>query len=291
MQAPGRLPGQTTAAGLLPAQQIRAAALAQRLQTAKGVILVGEMGTGKTCCSQAVAALIGKGHWKLVVVCPSQITHKWQREARRVLRDFAVSVHVIGEKRRQPDGRGKIRKVSKPVLEISRAMAEPNPSILVMSYETAKNGPRWEHAPAVQRKPIRYRVEVEETETLPHYPFHRTTMVEKIETRVEAVLCCPDCGEILRNERGPLKAVTELGKHQHRCAHCGAALWQQVPFSYGGRTAIADFLNRHYSGQYNLILDEAHHTKGADTDAGYASMDLVAGARKVIAMTGTIYGG
>lgn len=288
VRAPGVLPGQKQAGGLLPAQQIRAAALATRLQTAKGVILVGEMGTGKTCCSQAIAALIGKGNWKLVVVCPAQVVAKWQREARKVLAEFGVKVHLIGDKRRQPDGFGKWAKVNKPVLDVMRAMEEAHPSILVLSYETAKNGPRWEHAVAKQRKLIEYRVEVEESS--PTYPYRQ--VVEKTIRKVETVLCCPDCGQVLRDENdAPLTDLKQLGQRQQTCGECGAALWQQVPFKYGGRTAIADFLNRHYSGRYNLILDEAHHTKGADTDAGYASADLVAGARKVIAMTGTLYAG
>ncbi len=263
VHAPGVLPGQKVAGGLLSAQQVRAAALAARLKTAKGVILVGEMGTGKTCCSQAIAALIGQGDlprrqagWKLVVVCPSQVTGKWKREAEKVLIEFGVKVHLIGEKRQQPDGQGKLRKVAKPVLDVIRAMAEPNPSILVISYETAKNGPRWEHAPASQKRPVKYRTEVEETEVLPHYPFRRTHKVEKVITKVETVLGCPDCGYILRNERGLLKSTADLGKRKYRCSECGAALWQQVPFKYGGRAAIADFLNRQYSGCYNLILDE-----------------------------------
>ncbi len=71
-----------------------------------------------------------------------------EREAEKVLRDFGVIVHIIGQKRRQADGQGKVRKVAKPVLDVIRAMEEDRPSLLVMSYETAKNGPRWEHAPA-----------------------------------------------------------------------------------------------------------------------------------------------
>lgn len=287
VRAPGVLPGQKKASGLLPAQQIRSAALAKRLTTAKGVILVGEMGTGKTATSQAIAALIGRDTWKLVVVCPAQVVAKWKREAQKVLADFGVKVHLIGEKRRQPDGQGKLCKVAKPVLDVQRAMAEPNPSILVLSYQTAKNGPRWQHAPAQQRKLFKYRVEVEEE--IPTYPYRR--IVEQEITKIKPVLCCPDCGEILRDGHGPLTEIKELGNKKQRCPDCGAALWQQIPFAYGGRTAIADYLNRHCSGQYNLILDEAHHTKGADTDAGYASMDLVAGAKRVVAMTGTLYAG
>lgn len=245
----------------------------------------------KTCVAQAIAALIGKGNWKLVVVCPAQITAKWKREAQKVLHDFGVKVHLIGQRRRQPDGRGQWRKVGKPVLDVIRAMEEPNPAVLIMSYETAKLGARWEHAPTLQRKPVRYRQEIEEVESLDHYPYERITLVEQEIVQCEAVLCCPDCGEVLMNEYGPLKAVDDLGKRKRHCPACGTPLWQQVPFKYGGRVAIADFLNRRYSGRYNLILDEAHHAKGADTDLGYASADLVAGARKAIAMTGTVYAG
>jgi hypothetical protein len=291
VRAPGKLTGRLIAEGLLPAQQVRAAALAARLKTDKAVVLVGEMGTGKTATSQAIAALIGQGNWKLVVVCPAQITDKWKREAQKVLHDFGVRVHIIGQPRRQADGQGQRSKVRKPVLDVMRAMAEPNPAVLVMSYETAKMAARWEHAPARQRKPIRYRQEIEEVEPLDHYPYERITIVEQEMVKVETVLCCPDCGEVVMGESGPLTSVDDLGKRKRHCAACGAPLWQQVPFAYGGRVAIADLLNRRYRGRYHLILDEAHHTKGADTDLGYAAADLVAGAKKVIAMTGTLYAG
>jgi hypothetical protein len=287
VRAPGKLTGRLVAEGLLPAQQVRAAALAARLQTDKAVLLVGEMGSGKSATSLALTALIGQGQWKLVIVCPAQITAKWKRETETVLADFGVKVHIIGHKHKQADGQGQWRKVGKPILDTSRAMAEPNPSVLVMSYETAKMGARWDHAPARQRKMVTYTVEVEEP--LPSYPYVR--IVEKPVTKMLEVLCCPDCGQVLRNEYGPLRKIEDMGKRKWWCSDCGAALWQQQPFSYGGRVAIADFLNRHYSGCFNLILDEAHHTKGADTDVGYAAADLVAAATKVIAMTGTLYSG
>ena len=40
-----------------------------------------------------------------------------------------------------------------------------------------------------------------------------------------------------------------------------------------------------------VLVSNCHHSKGGETDAGYASADLIAGATKVIAMTGTIYNG
>lgn len=290
VHAPGRLPGHQSMNGLLPAQEVRAAALAARLKTDKAVVLVGEMGSGKSAISAAVSALIGKGNWKLVIVCPSQIVHKWKREAEKVLRSFEVKAHIIGHKHKQPDGEGKLRMVSKPVLDVMTAMEEETPSILVMSYETAKNGPRWEHAVQERNRTFTHEVEKEVVTQHQHYPFERKEIVTEEVATVQEVLGCPDCGLLVMGER-TLLTKSELGSRKLFCTGCGAALWQQVPFKYGGRTAIADFLNRHYAGEYNLILDEAHHVKGSDTDAGYASTDLISAARKVIAMTGTIYAG
>ncbi len=287
VQAPGKLPGQEKAGGLLPAQQVRAAALATRLKDHKSVVLIGEMGTGKTCTAQAIIALLGGDKAKTVIACPTPIAAKWAREAKTVLAVYSVQVHLIGEKRKQADGQGKVRKVSKPILDTIRAMEEPGRSILVVSYETLKNSSRWEHAPATRLKPLRYSVEVEEQ--IPNYPYRR--IVEKEMTKVDRVLCCPDCDEVLTDAQDvPMITVKQLGKRKLWCS-CGAALWQMIPFSYGGRFAVAEFLNRRYSGRYNLVMDEIHVAKGGRTDRGQASQDLISGAKKVIAMTGTFYNG
>ena len=287
VQAPGKLPGQETSNGLLPAQQVRAAALATRLKDHKSVVLVGECGTGKTCTAQAIIALLGGKNAKTVIACPTPIAAKWAREARTVLVDYGVQVHLIGEKRKQPDGNGKTRKVSKPILDTIRAMDEPGRSILVVSYEILKNGPRWEHALATRLKTLRYTVQVEERTT--YYPYKE--IVEKEVSKTARVLCCPDCDQILTDGQGvPLTTIKQLGKRKLWCS-CGSALWQMIPFTYGGRFAVADLLNRRYSGRYNLVLDEVHNSKGGHTDIGQASQDLISGARKVIAMTGTFYNG
>lgn len=45
-------------------------------------------------------------------------------------------------------------------------------------------------------------------------------------------------------------------------------------------------------GKIDLLLaDEVHQFKAADSDQGYAFYDLVVASRKVLAMTGTIFGG
>jgi ribosomal protein S27AE len=157
-----------------------------------------------------------------------------------------------------------------------------------MSYQVAKNASRWAHAPAIQGRFVR-RV-IEEEESLPDWPYTRKISREVV--AYEKVLVCPDCGAMLLDAHGnPLRAPKKMGERKRKCGQCGAPLWQRIPFKYGGRVAAADFLNRRYAGQYDLILDESHKTKGGKTDAGYASQDLIAGARKVLSMTGTLYAG
>lgn len=210
----------------------------------------------KTCLAQAIIAFLGGKNTKTIIASPTPIAAKWAREARTVLANYDVKVHLIGEKRKQPDGSGKWRKVSKPILDTIRAMEEPGRGILVISYETLKNGPRWEHAPAIRLKTLRYTVEVEERTS--SYPYKQ--MVEKEVTKVDRVLCCPDCDKVMTDPQGvPLTTVKQLGKRKLWCS-CGAALWQMIPFRYGGRFAVADFLNRKYSGRFNLVMDECHNS-------------------------------
>ncbi len=165
-------------------------------------------------------------------------------------------------------------------------MTDEGPAVLILSYQMAKNAARWEHAPAIRGRLIR-RV-VEQEEETPHWPYKQK--VEKVVATWEKVLTCPDCGAVVLDDFGqPMTRRSEMGKNKLECT-CGAPLWQRVPFKYGGREAVARFLKR-YAGQYDLIVDEIHNTKGGRTDIGQASGALIARARKTIALTGTVYDG
>jgi|GEM_PF-2653611 len=283
IHGPRPLPGAASVNGLLPKQAECAVALAMLMDRQKAGLLIGECGVGKTCISLALQGLTNGGNFKIVVMAPAQTLPKWKREAERVLQEFNLKAHIIGEKR----GRGR----GKPVLDIVEAMEEDNPSLLAMSFETAKNGAPWEAAFNVKKR----KMEWWETKVkrLDWYPYK-----EEVEVKKEAVLsvaCCPDCGVILLDEENgkpwPVNRDSKFWKRQKRFCECGAALFQEIGFRYGGRVAAARFLNRRYPGKFVLILDEAHNTKGRDTDIGQASMMLISAARRVIGMTGTIYNG
>ena len=277
IRAPGKLPGVETS-GLLPAQQERMAALTYLLRSgAKAAGLGGEMGTGKTSMSLGIMALTARKDERLVVVAPANTLDKWKRETEVVLAEFGTKAFIIGERRRQSDGQGKVRKIGRPVLDVEAAFEHDGPAVLIMSYETAKNAWPWEHAFVWRKK----WVEVAEFDG----------RVRKI---IMKVATCPTCGKVVHiGSTPPIPLVwgEKIGRTKLTCVECRQPMWQAVPFKYGGRVAIADLLNRKYAGRYMLILDEAHHAKGGDTDAGYAAADLISGARKVLAMTGTWYAG
>ena len=62
-------------------------------------------------------------------------------------------------------------------------------------------------------------------------------------------------------------------------------------FGYG-KVPLASYIKKRGQGKLDLLLvDEVHQYKGFDSDQGYAMHHLAQAAEKVVALTGTIYGG
>lgn len=62
-------------------------------------------------------------------------------------------------------------------------------------------------------------------------------------------------------------------------------------FGYG-KVPLASYIKKRGKGKLDLLLvDEVHQYKGFDSDQGYAMHHLAQAATKVVALTGTIYGG
>jgi len=62
------------------AKAILAVAKGFFVKNKKGLILVGEMGTGKTLCSIGVCHLLPKRNYRVLVMCPPHLVQKWIRE-------------------------------------------------------------------------------------------------------------------------------------------------------------------------------------------------------------------
>jgi len=72
----------------LPAQVNPSLAIAKGLEHKKGLFVVGEMGVGKTFLSIAVSQLIHA--MKTVVLCPTHLVKKWEREIKMVIPNAQV---------------------------------------------------------------------------------------------------------------------------------------------------------------------------------------------------------
>jgi len=248
---------------------------------------------------QVKAFLIGKERKQAHQVARRMNVAQGLRAIDQVVEELEAGVFL------DPFAGGRKVKCSHPISDTIKAMAHPGPAFLVMSYEKAKNGSEWDHAAPSRRETVKW---TERKVEKRRYGGERVFLVEH-EEEVD-VFHCPDCGEGLFNELEegrpwrasktdpkaefiPKDAIQKCRQHrkQRACPHCSAPLWQCLPFKKGGRWPVAEFLGQHYAGRYSFILDEAHNSKGGDTNIGQAVMDLVSGATKTIAMTGTLYNG
>lgn len=91
-------------------------------------------------------------------------------------------------------------------------------------------------------------------------------------------------------ERAP---IFRTWHHDHQTDGMGARLipWGERPTS-NPRVPLAWLLKKHYRGQLDLIIfDEVHKAKGDGTAIGDAMLWAATAARKVVYLTGTVFGG
>jgi superfamily II DNA or RNA helicase len=247
---------------------------------------------------------------KIVVYCPKTTSEdKWAKEARIVLRDIKdLKVITVGAKdyvwhkvpkhgeraffsdngSRDPYRHKRYKRPS-PIDDANEFIEHNGPAILVLPYEAGKLGPPWEHA-YVKRT----RMESKSKKTW--NPYEHDYNVETWQEEV-VELFCPMCGALLKDEEngawteGGMFAKRGSKRKQQICPSCGEPLWQCVPFSYGGRWPVAEYLNKRYSGKFYLIIDELHNAKGGDTDIGQAAQDMISATVKFLMLTATMYNG
>ncbi|MEJ2717412.1 MAG: SNF2-related protein [Deltaproteobacteria bacterium] len=98
----------------------------------KGLILVGEMGTGKTEMAIAVSHLIPKRNYRVLVMCPPHLVQKWIREIDVTLPKCKI-VNLNGKELAELED---LRHARKPL----------SPEFYVLGRERAKNHHRWKTA-------------------------------------------------------------------------------------------------------------------------------------------------
>jgi len=283
LRAPGLLPGRSEPE-LLEVQKQAAAAVLHRWRRFASAIISGEMGLGKSAI--AICACELAGHERVVVVCPSHLVPKWIRECEAVTGQPGVA--VTAKKVSEVDAFFHDDPEPKDgILGMLRAVPT-RPRYLVLSKEMAKLGSRWVPAFNVRHRTIVREVKLRDVD----HPY--STYRTKIVREREPVVSCPCCGAmqmVLENLALSPRSMDEKTKRQ--CTECEAPLWTNVPLNAKGtkRWPLARFVNRRHANRYALVIDEAHMFKAAESDQSRAIQWLASGATKVLAMTGTLYGG
>jgi hypothetical protein len=265
--------------GLLPTQKHAAAAAATRLLAHDDCIIVGKMGTGKTLMGPAVAAALRSKQMKMdhiIVLCPPHLIDKWIREI-KITWPVAKATPL------------------KTIEDVDRFFAEPGPIFGILKETTARSGSGWEHAiDYVGPRRMKRRKSTESVKFLGNTEFPADDDNAKaLQYQLQRGIRCPACGE-RQIKDDVLMMTTDFTSAKKHCQKCAAPLWQDTRFGEAGKAKypLANYIKKRYKKELDLLIaDECHQFKGQDSDRGDAFARLCTAARKVLLLTGTIYGG
>jgi hypothetical protein len=249
----------------------------QALRRQKSVLLVGEMGTGKTIMgTSAIHGHAGGRPYRALVFCPGQLVNKWERE----IRETVPGAEVI-----QIES-------WKSLLPMNRTRKPNGIEWYIIARDRAKLGAKWR--PSFEKRThlidgylrcphCGCRLVDEKREPLfvgrPGKDGQSGTGLWRKRFKCEWVLSGTDTDQ-----------DSEEGQADRLVQGCGNSLWQMT--NELRRYEPALFIKRRLKNFFRyLILDEIHEEKGADTAQGHAAGALVASCQKVIALTGTLIGG
>jgi 16S rRNA G966 N2-methylase RsmD len=275
--------------GLLPAQKHAAAALGLHLRTQRDALLVGEMSTGKTTVGTAVAALLHAR--RTLVLCPPHLVAKWKREVETVWSACHAQI---------------LRTVSE--VQAFFKLETDAPRIGILSHSHAKLASGWRNAAMVwepQNPAIRAHPGYKEYQARRGVRCPRCGRVVTDRQgfgldplrfeRSAKPLTCP-CGEpLFQFERLRSRVRADSGFHTYTHNEAVIRGTRRAPLyrpTTKARYPLARYIRRHHAGQVDLLIaDEVHQFKGMDSDQGYAFADLAMASRKILGLTGTLFGG
>ncbi len=288
-----RLKGKHT---LYTAQKHVVAAITCGFEHRDSLLLVGQMGCGKTALGGSTAISIATGVVRalrnsvrddqvILVVCPPHLIEKWQREL------LSISANVYVEKLARHE---EVKAFMDQAARLGPGIAK----IGLIKRDMTKLGSGREMAVNWRNEPVTLWRHDQPT------PTGYDGQPRVVKNRIPK---CPECGSTVYREQGDsLIAATEswLASGKRRCPTCNAPLWQEAR-DRGSRPKpghkfppknprypIADYIQRRYSDRvYLLIWDEIHEAQAGDTGNGAAFARLAGVARKVLALTGTPFNG
>ncbi|GAB4528628.1 MAG: hypothetical protein OHK0046_47720 [Anaerolineae bacterium] len=259
---------------LYTAQKHVIGAVLTGLQHRKGVLLIGQMGVGKTIIGSSSAMLIGAytvQRGLTVVVSPPHLAKKWERELLTVRPD----AYVRQVKRHEE---------FKAIVE-HRTRA---PKVAIIKRDMTKLGVGFKPA-VIWRKTGRARW---------HPDAGRPDGVDGPRVQKFTAPYCPHCGSMITNEDGSGPAAASHFEKRRQCDTCRAPLWyeHQKPAKSSDykspRYRLDKYIKKMYPDAIDLLIwDEVHEAANADTGNGEAFSRMAALSKRVLAMTGTPFNG
>lgn len=281
---------------LYTAQKHVIGAVTRAFQSRDSLLLVGQMGTGKTAmggtaaialASQVVKAMQGqmRDDQVILIVAPPHLVEKWQRELHSISREVYIQ---------RLDRHEDVKNFMTQASRLGAGIAK----IGLIKRDMTKLGTGREAAIVWRHKAMALWQRDEPTPE--GYEPQQRIQRQRIPT-------CPHCGTLVMQERkGVCSPATEnwLTSGKRVCENCQTPLWQatrdrgsqpapgQKYPSKNPRYRLDEYLKRCYPDRvYLLIWDEVHEAQHGDTGNGEAFNRLAGLSQKVLAMTGTPFNG
>ena len=281
---------------LYTAQKHVIAAVTRGLQDRDSILLIGQMGVGKTALggasSIAIASRIAsafQGEMRsdqvILIIAPPHLIDKWKRE----LVSIAPKAFI-----ERLDRHEEVRQFMSTVETLGATV----PKIGLIKRDLTKLGCPWEPSVIWRNEAValwRFGAPVPDG----YLPQQRI--------RRERVPKCPRCGSVVMQEKKGVSAPASqawLEGGKRTCAVCQSPLWresrdrgaQPKPGEKyppkNPRYRLDEYLKRMYPDRvFLLIWDEVHEAQHSDTGNGEAFSRMAGIAKKTLAMTGTPFNG
>lgn len=281
---------------LYAAQKHVIAAITKGFEKRDSILLVGQMGVGKTAQGSTAAVAIASGTVKslqkdirpdqvTLVVCPPHLIEKWKRE----LHSISPNLYI-----RRIDRHEDMR----AFMDEAARLGEGIPKIGLIKRDMTKLGASFEPAVVWRREPVALWPRNQPTPD--GYEPHQRIVKQRMPK-------CPCCGcTVMQEKKGVSVPATDswLKSAKRTCGVCQTPLWQEARDS-GSRPKPGEkyppknpryrldlYLKRKYTDRvYLLIWDEVHECQSSDTGNGESFGRMAGVARKVLGMTGTPFNG
>lgn len=275
---------------LLPTQVTAASVIIRAWEEDKSALLNGEMGVGKTIT--ATAAAVGyvlpkkRDAQKIMIFLPAKddLVLKWREEIEAACRDIPHTVFDI-----------------ETIKETQRAFANDGLTFILVKESMVKRTSGIERLNMMKKcfhcgaQSSLVNIDGDLPEKADEVVYCSSCKV-KYETRVRTgrgkgnVMSPKDWVEAYYPGYKP-DANNPMTKKELTNLIASVVPTTTRGNSGNAYSSIAQYIAKHYSHSYVLIVDEAHQVKGGESARGYASASLIKGAKHVLLMTGTFYNG